>query len=161
MNGLNDIEIIHFEKHYAQDFYLLNVEWLKTFFYVEAYDEEVLTKPEKYIIDKGGHIFFAKLGSTIVGTVALMPIVGTRNFELTKMAVSPKLRGYKIGQLLMSHCIQFSKEQEIDKLILYSNRKLENAIYIYRKFGFVEKPLEASNPYKRSDIKMELPLSLD
>jgi len=134
----------------------LNIEWLKTYFYVEAYDEEVLSKPNKYIIDKGGYIFFAKDNETIVGTVALMP-TGTANiFELTKMAVSPEQRGKKIGQKLMQHCIDFAKEKEFTSLLLYSNTKLENAIYIYRKYGFIELQLEPDSPYDRSDIKMEL-----
>ena len=160
MDHSGNIEIIPFEKQYAQYFYSLNIEWLKTFFYVETYDEEVLSNPEKYIINKGGHIFFARLESAIVGTVALMPMYDPLNFELTKMAVSPQFRGLKIGQFLMKHSIQFSRENGLDKLILYSNKKLKNAIYIYRKFGFTEVPLESNNPYKRSNIKMQLPLNI-
>ena len=153
----NTLEITNFKKEYAPHFYDLNVEWLKTFFYVEPFDEEVLSKPEMYIIKKGGHIFFAKLNNEVVGTVALMPKENT--FELTKMAVSPKHRGYKIGQQLMQHCIDFAKDQlNLDNLILYSNTKLENAIYIYRKYGFIEIPVEKDSPYKRSDIKMKLKL---
>ncbi|ULC58334.1 GNAT family N-acetyltransferase [Flaviramulus sp. BrNp1-15] len=151
------IEITTFNKQYEKEFYELNVEWLKTFFYVEPYDEEVLSKPTKYIINKGGHIFFAKLNGNIVGTVALMPIANEGLFELTKMAVSPKHRGFKIGQKLMQYCIDFAKnEMKLPKLILYSNTKLENAIYIYRKYGFIEIPIEENSPYKRSNIKMEL-----
>lgn len=153
-----EVEIIQFEKKYSKDFYDLNIEWLKTYFYVEQLDEEVLSKPEQYIIEKGGYIFFAKLNEDIVGTVALMPI-GEQLLELTKMAVSPKHRGFKIGQKIMQYCIDFAKEKQLPKLVLYSNRKLENAIYIYRKYGFVEVPLEANSPYKRSDIKMELKLT--
>jgi len=151
-----ELEIISFEKQYAKDFYELNVEWLKTYFYVETYDEEVLSKPEKYIINKGGHIFFARLNDQIVGTVALMPIGDEGLFELTKMAVSPNHRGHKIGQKLMQYCIDYAKSMGLPKLVLYSNTKLENAIYIYRKYGFIEQPLEPNTPYKRSDIKMEL-----
>lgn len=154
----NSIEIINYEKIYALSFYELNIEWLKTFFYVEPYDEEVLSKPETYIINKGGHIFFAKLNDNIVGTVALMPTETTGIFELTKMAVSPEHRGYKIGQQLMQHCIDFAKSKQLDGLMLYSNTKLENAIYIYRKYSFVEIPVEANSPYNRSNIKMELKL---
>lgn len=150
------VDIISFNKQYSKDFYELNIEWLKTFFYVEPYDEEVLSKPEKYIINKGGHIFFAKLEDDIVGTVALMPIGRDGNFELTKMAVSPNHRGHKIGQKLMLQCINFAKTNTIPKLIIYSNRKLENAIYIYKKYGFIEIPVEPDCPYKRCDIKMEL-----
>lgn len=151
-----NINIISFKTEFAKDFYNLNIEWLKTFFYVEPYDEEVLSKPEKYIINKGGHIFFAKLNDNIVGTVALMPIGNEGYFELTKMGVSPKHRGHNIGQQLMQYCIDFAKKNKIPKLIIYSSRKLENAIYIYKKYGFVEIPLESSTPYKRSNIKLEL-----
>jgi ribosomal protein S18 acetylase RimI-like enzyme len=152
------IDIISFENQYATYFYDLNIEWLQTYFYVEPYDKEVLSNPEKYIINKGGYIFFAKLDNQIVGTVALMPIESDGLFELTKMAVSPKHRGFKIGQELMQHCIAFSKSIGLAELILYSNTTLENAIYIYRKYGFVELPLEPDTPYKRSDIKMLLKL---
>lgn len=151
-----DIDIVLYHDDYTTYFYELNVEWLKTYFYVEPYDEDVLNNPEKYIISKGGHIFFARLNKQVVSTVALMPIGNNGEFELTKMAVSPKHRGEKIGQKLMQYCINFSKEKDIPKLIIYSSRKLENAIYIYRKYGFIEIPVEPDCPYKRCDIKMEL-----
>jgi len=159
MNVKNTIEIISFDNQYSKDFYDLNIEWLKAFFYVEPYDEEILSKPKTYIIDKGGHIFFAKRNETIVGTVALLPTKEDGVFELTKMAVSPKHRGYKIGQQLMQHCIDFAKKHNFKTLILYSSTKLENAIYIYRKYGFIEIPVEPDCPYVRSDIKMEFNLS--
>ncbi|WP_299007817.1 GNAT family N-acetyltransferase [uncultured Tenacibaculum sp.] len=150
------MKIIDYKEEYASSFYNLNIEWLQTFFYIEPYDKEVLGNPHKYIIDKGGHIFFAKLNNEIVGTVALMPMSEANVYELTKMAVSPKHRGYKIGQKLMQHCINFAKDKQFDKLVLYSNTKLENAIYIYRKFGFLEIPVEEDCPYERCNIKMEL-----
>lgn len=151
------VRIIPYNPLYAKNFHELNVEWLKTFFYVEPFDEEVLSKPEKYIIKKGGNIFFALLQEEVVGTVALMPTNDAKVLELTKMAVSPAHRGHKIGQQLMRHCIDFAKEQE-KNLMLYSNTILENAIYIYRKHGFKEVPVEPNSPYKRSNIKMVLAL---
>jgi N-acetylglutamate synthase-like GNAT family acetyltransferase len=152
------VEISPFDKTYSKDFYILNIEWLKTYFYVEPYDEKVLSNPNKYIIEKGGFIFFAKCDNQIVGTVALMPIQKEGTFELTKMAVSPKHRGQKIGQKLMQQCLDFAKAQEFKRLLLYSSRKLNNAIYIYRKYGFIEVPVEPNCPYERCDIKMEYPL---
>nr|WP_296321775.1 GNAT family N-acetyltransferase [Winogradskyella sp.] len=150
------IDIINYRPEHKEAFYDLNIEWLKTFFYVEAYDEEVLSKPEQYIIDKGGFIFFAKKDDKVVGTVALMPTDTIGILELTKMAVSPEERGQKIGQQLMKHCISFAKQEELKALLLYSNTKLENAIYVYRKYGFKELELEKDSPYNRSDIKMLL-----
>ena len=37
--------IIDYNPKYAQDFKALNIEWLETFFYVEDYDNEVLSNP--------------------------------------------------------------------------------------------------------------------
>jgi len=149
------IKIISYQEKYAPSFFELNIEWLESFFYVEDYDKEVLGNPDKYIINSGGHIFFVLDNEEVIGTVALMPISETV-FELTKMAVAPNQRGKKIGQQLMQHCIDFSKENNLEKLIIYSSRKLENAIYIYRKYGFIEIPVEADCHYNRCDIKMEL-----
>lgn len=152
------MEIISYEPQYAKDFKALNIEWLEKYFWVEPHDEEVLGKPEKYIIKPGGNIFFVKDEGEIIGTVALMKMENDI-FELTKMAVSPKAQGKKIGQQLLSHTLDYAKGQGWKKLIIYSSRKLENALYIYRKFGFVEIPIEENNPYARGDIKMELLLS--
>jgi GNAT superfamily N-acetyltransferase len=151
-------EIIPFDSAYSKNFYDLNIEWLKTYFFVEPFDDEVLSKPEIYIINKGGYIFFGKFDDIILGTVALMPTKDPLVFELTKMAVLPHQRGQKIGQQLLQYCIDFAKAISFKSLILYSATKLENAIYIYKKFGFIELELEKDSPYKRSDFKMELTL---
>lgn len=152
------VEILEYQKQYSQKFYDLNIEWLNTYFYVEPFDEEVLSNPDTYIIEKGGRIFFAKQNDEIIGTVALMPTENDAILELTKMAVSPQFRGLKIGQQLMQYCIDFGKEQKLKCILLYSNRILENAIHIYKKYGFIEVPVEPNCPYKRSNIKMVLNL---
>lgn len=152
------MEIISFEPRYAQDFRDLNIEWLEKYFWVEPHDEEVLGKPEKYIIQPGGNIFFVRDNEKVIGTVALMKME-EGVFELTKMAVVPAAQGKNIGQKLMQHTLDFAKSRGWKKLIIYSNRKLENAIHIYKKYGFKEIPIEENNPYARGDIKMELPLS--
>ena len=56
---------------------------------------------------------------------------------------------------MMEFCLQKAKELGMLKLILYSSTKLENAIHLYRKYGFKEIPLDNSE-YKRSNIKMEI-----
>ena len=151
-----DIKIIGYDYKYAKYFYDYNIEWLETFFFVEPYDQEVLSKPETYIIDKGGYIFFAKNEERILGTVALMPTKEYGILELTKMAVLTEVRDKKIGQKLLQYCIDFAKEKQLKGLLLYSNTKLKNAIYLYRKYGFKELELEKDNPYQRADIKMLL-----
>ena len=152
------MKIVPFHPKYATAFYDLNIEWLETYFYVEDFDKEVLSKPDTYIIQPGGHIFFVIEDNLVLGTVALMK-AENGVFELTKMAVLPNQRGKRIGQKLMQHCIDFAHENRFKKLMLYSNTILENAIYIYRKVGFKEIPVETDSPYDRSNIKMELCIS--
>ncbi|WP_373059043.1 GNAT family N-acetyltransferase [Zunongwangia sp. H14] len=152
------MEILSYSSEYANAFKELNLEWLNKYFWVEPHDEEVLGNPERYIINPGGSIFFVKEQDIIIATVALMKIK-EGVFELTKMAVSPLYQGKKTGQKLLEHCIAFAKKKGWDHLIIYSNRKLENAVYIYKKFGFREIPIEKNNPYARGDIKMKLNLS--
>ena len=153
-----NLEIISFKKEYAEDFKDLNLAWLNKFFWVEPHDEEVLGKPQKYILDPGGNIFFVKESNRIIGTVALMKLEDGV-FELTKMAITPDSQGKRIGQKLMVHTLEYAKTQDWRKLIIYSSRKLENALHIYRKYGFIEIPIEENNPYARGDIKLELHLS--
>ncbi len=148
-----NMEIIGFEPGLAKDFKDLNLAWLQKYFEVEPADEKVLYDPQGQVIDKGGFIFFAKSGNTVAGTVTLLKLNETV-YELAKMAVEESFQGKKIGNRLLEYCIDFAKDLDIQKLVLYSNRKLLPALHLYKKFGFVEVPL-GNTDYKRSDIKME------
>ena len=139
-----NIEIIDFEPKYRDDFKNLNVEWLEKYFEVEPYDKEVLSNPEKYILEKGGKIFFAKLEDKIIGTVALMP--KNSSFELTKMAVTDKIQSKGIGSLLMQKCIDEARNLGLKEIFLFSNTKLDKAINLYKKVGFVECEAYYHNP---------------
>lgn len=150
------LEIINFHPDYGPIFKELNIEWLEKYFYVEPYDKKILGNPESYIIKKGGYIFFAKINSKIVGTVAL--IYHKECYELSKMAVSPKYQGLKIGHELINHCIAFSRKQGWCKIMLYSNTILETAIHLYKKVGFKKVKLEDHVNYDRANIKMILRL---
>lgn len=149
----NTIEIIAFTSEYASDIKTLNIEWLEKYFEVEESDKKTLSNPQSEIIDKGGKIFYAKLQNQIVGTVSLMKI-DDFTFELSKMAVTEKVQGIGIGKMMMDFCIAFAKENDIKKLVLFSNTILVPAIKMYQKYGFIEVNL-GSSIYKRSNIKME------
>ncbi len=153
----DDVQIVQDNELHYQDFYDLNIAWLKQYFYVEDYDETVLSNPKKYITDKGGYIFYALLKGKVVGTVALIRR-DNGVFELSKMAVTNKFQGLRIGYKLMMACIDFTKEHKFKGLFLDSNTKLEPAINLYRKVGFVEIPVPEDTPYERCNIRMELPL---
>ena len=153
---MREHEIIDFKNEYSKLFYDLNIEWLNEFFLVEDYDKKILSNPNKYIINKGGSIFFAKIDGKIIGVVALMPTHELDVYELTKMGVKKSSRNKGIGKLLLKKCIEQATEKKLKKVIIYSNRKLENAIYLYKSFGFIEVELEKKSNYQRADIKLEL-----
>lgn len=149
-----EIEIIPYQKELAPNFRELNEAWLKKYFYLEPKDVEVLGDPQTHIINQGGCIFFARLGNDIVGTFALIP-AGDTEYELGKMAVKEECQGKSIGNKLLQHCLEQASALGASKVILYSNTKLGPAIHLYRKYGFVEVAMGASD-YKRSNIKMEI-----
>ena len=151
-------EIINFKIEHEKHFYDLNIAWLKEFFLAEDYDQKILSNPQKHIINKGGSIFFAKKNKKIIGVVALMPTDKLDVFELTKMGVKKSFRNQGVGRLLINKCIEKVKLDKLKKVIIYSNRKLENAIYLYKSFGFTEVELEKKSNYQRADIKLELRL---
>jgi len=154
------IKIIPFEPKYACHFRDLNRAWLEKYFFVESKDVLLLEDCKQTIIDTGGYIFFSEYQENIVGCFSLIKLENGV-FELGKMAVDENYQGLKIGQQLLTFAIDFANRKRWKKLILYSSTKLDAALYIYRKYGFAQVPLEKDNPYSRSDIKMELTLIKD
>lgn len=149
------VEIVAYRPEHQPWFEKFNRDWIEKFFWMEPIDFEVLQKPDEHIIKKGGEIFMALYQKEMAGTVALK-FVAPGVYEFTKMAVDEKFQGKKIGEMLAHVAIQHAKHQKAKKIILYSSTKLNAALSLYRKLGFVEIPLDG--PYKRSDIKMELSL---
>ncbi|WP_338409511.1 GNAT family N-acetyltransferase [uncultured Flavobacterium sp.] len=149
-------KIVTYNKEYAQAFKALNMAWLEKHFRPEPYDIEVLSNPEKHIINKGGDIYFVLENNIPLGTVALM-YNEHNELEFTKMAVHELAQGKGYGNLLMQCCIENAKKMDAKELILYSNTKLKPAIQLYLKSGFVEIPVKNSD-YERCNIKMVLKL---
>lgn len=150
------ITILEYEPRYQHWFEKLNREWIEKYFWMEEVDYQVLQHPDIHIISPGGCILMASWEGHIAGTVALK-YVDNGVFEFTKMAVDEKFRQKGIGRALADAAITRARQLGATKIILYSNRRLEQAISLYRKIGFFEVPVDGT--YARSDIKMELVLN--
>ena len=153
MSKKNLVDIIEFSEELSEPIKTLNYEWLEKYFRIEEGDAASPSDPQKHIIDKGGHIYYAKLNGEIVGTASLLKKSETV-YELGKLAVSDKAQGHGIGTILIEHCLNIAKQKQITILILYSNTTLQSAIHLFRKYGFEEVELE-SGVYERANIKME------
>lgn len=147
------VEMIDYTEDLKSHIKTLNVEWLEKFFKVEPNDMVQLSSPKEEILDKGGYIYYARYQNEIVGTVSLMKVEESV-YELAKMAVTDKAQGLGIGNMLMQHCFNESKRLGIKKLLLYSNRSLDSAIHLYKKYDFYEVAMESGH-YERANIKME------
>lgn len=149
--------IVPYQSKYAQNFKELNLEWINKYFILEEKDKELLDDCEGAILKRGGLIFIGLLENTPVGCFSFLKH-SEGHYELGKMAVSQSHQGHQIGQKLLDFAINFAKNENWNKIDLYSSTKLDTALHIYKKFGFKEVPLEKDVIYLRSDIKMELTL---
>lgn len=157
-NELKNVEILKYSPKYKKDFKDLNYEWLNKYFKVEKIDEQILSNPEKEILRKGGEIFFAKEKNKIVGTCAVKKL-SPRSFELTKMAVTARAQGKQIGKKLALAVIEFSKNKNAKEIVLETSRKLQSAMALYQKLGFVTESKLMPGKYERCTITMKLNLN--
>ena len=143
----------------ATAFRTLNEEWITRYFTLEAKDRETLNDPVHSILLKGGHIFMGYAAAEAVGCVALIPM-RDGVCELSKMAVSPHLRGRGIGRRLLQHAIAQARSSGARSLFLGSNTRLKDAVHLYESVGFLHVKPETlpPMPYSRADVFMELPL---
>jgi putative acetyltransferase len=151
------VQIVTYRDELRPDFERLNRDWIERWFVLEPPDLEVFRDPRRLILDPGGEIFFVVDDGGVQGTCAVVRH-GPDAFELAKMAVSEAARGRGYGDLLMEAAIGFARGAGARRLMLVSNTRLEPAIRLYRKHGFVEVPIEGPHGYARVDIQLELAL---
>jgi putative acetyltransferase len=143
----------------ATAFRTLNEEWITRYFTLEPKDRETLNDPENTILKKGGQILMAYADGQAVGCVALIP-TAEGVLELSKMAVSPAMRGLGIGRRLLAHAVEEARSLGAKSLFLGSNARLENAVHLYESIGFRHVPPERlpNMAYTRANVFMEMPL---
>jgi DNA-binding MarR family transcriptional regulator/GNAT superfamily N-acetyltransferase len=158
MRESKNVQIIDYEPKFQQDLRALNIEWISTYFKMEEADYKALDDPEGYILKKGGYIFVALYNNEPVGVCALLKMENhAYEYELAKMAVSPKAQGKNIGWLLGQAIIEKAKSLGAANLYLESNTILKPAINLYNKLGF-QKVVGHATPYERCNIQMGLNL---
>ena len=157
--SVNDVVIrpYSFSRQDADAFRSLNEEWITRHFVLEAKDIQTLSDPEGTILRRGGRLLLACLGDEPVGCVALIPM-GEGVFELSKMAVSPRVRGRGIGRKLLLASIAEGKALGAVSLFLGSSTKLPDAVHLYGSVGFRHVPpfRLPKLAYQRADVFMEL-----
>lgn len=153
-----EVQIVEYRPEYQPVFRSINEEWISAYFEMEEADYRVLDHPEEYILDKGGRILVALYKGEPLGVCALIRMEDPEyEFEMAKMAVSPRAQGKNIGWLLGKAIIDAAREMGASRVYLESNTILKPAINLYHKLGF-KKVTGHSSPYKRVNIQMALDL---
>jgi GNAT superfamily N-acetyltransferase len=151
-----NIQIVEYTSKYNSAFKNLNKEWISAYFKMEEADYKALDNADSYIIENGGCILIALFNNEPVGVCALIKMNDNEyDYELAKMAVSPKVQGKRIGLTLGEAIIEKAKSLGALKIYLESNTILVPAINLYIKLGFKE-VFGRPSPYERVNIQMEL-----
>lgn len=155
-----EITIRRLESHAdGKAFRTLNEEWITQHFVIEAKDRQLLDDPQTEILGKGGQILMVCADSEPVGCVAIIPL-GEGVCELSKMAVSPEMRGLGIGRRLLQQAILEARKMGAKSLFLGSSTKLPNAVHLYESVGFrhVSPEKIPPSPYTRANVFMAMEL---
>jgi 3-methyladenine DNA glycosylase AlkD/GNAT superfamily N-acetyltransferase len=154
------IEILEWSSDLTTHFIRLNKQWIEHFFKLEKCDLETLGNPKSVIIDNGGQIFFARLGSEIIGCCALIHHPNDDTYELAKMAVDPNAQNCGAGFKLGTAVIEYAKRIGVNEIFLEANTKLAASVHLHEKLGFrAVKDYHAA--YDRCNLFIKLQLKIN
>lgn len=160
LTHVSDAEAVRIERfapRFAVDVSRLNREWIVGHFDVKAIDEAFFQDPAAEVIARGGEIFCALMGDAVVGCACVAPS-GDGSMTLTKVAVMPAAQGRGIGRRLCAAAVEFARERDADRVILWSNSGLRAALHLYHALGFAHRPPPVAAPHGDADVYMELDL---
>jgi ribosomal protein S18 acetylase RimI-like enzyme len=146
-------DVVTYQERWREAFERLNRAWIEAYFTLEDADREIFADPAGKILAPGGEIFFVVEGDEVLGTCAVLPH-SAEVHEIAKMAVAPEARGRGFGDLLMDACVAYSRAAGVREIVIVSNTRLQPAIRLYQKHGFVRVPFEDDGRYARADIKL-------
>jgi ribosomal protein S18 acetylase RimI-like enzyme len=150
--------IVTYRDDHRADFERLNRAWLEALFTVEAEDVAIFSDPRGKILDGGGQIFFLVEGERVLGTVALHR-VGPDELELCKLAVDPTVHRRGFGDRLVRRALAYARANGARRVTLLTSTRLEAALRLYTRHGFVVTRRGRHPRWTRVDLEMarELP----
>jgi len=110
----------------------------------EETDKDLSDLVDFYFDNKG---WFAVIdhGDEIIGSYGIFK-VSDKVCELRKMYLLPEYQGKGLGRLMMEDAIHQAKTLGYAEIILETNKLLDKAIHLYKKYGFEEyKPSHLSD----------------
>lgn len=157
---MKKISIVPYSDQYSTAFATIWTPWLESITGKPPEPEDLLAvgDPERFYIDTGGAVFFALHGDTPVGVVAVKQL-SPEVFEFCKLVVLDSARGLGLGKQLVERCIDFARQRQASLLMLQSFKRLDVALEMYRRMGFVDMTAPPSMlVLARTEVVMGLPI---
>lgn len=107
--------------------------------------DEELKNPAKKYTAPNGELLVALEGAEVWGIIAYHKYSETC-CEMKRLYVKPSCRGQKLGEKLIGELIHHAKQAGYQEMILDTIAPLKSAIYLYKKFGFIECEAYYNNP---------------
>jgi putative acetyltransferase len=114
------------------------VPWLRSMTGREPEPEDLVAvgDPDSFYVKGGGAVLFALRDDEPMGVVAVKKLGGDA-YEFCKLVVQERARGLGVGRALVEACISFVRNAGGQLLMLQSFRRLEVALGMYERMGFV------------------------
>lgn len=125
----------------------------KEYLEIQNYDAELEHLEDKYGMP-AGRLYLAYCGGKMAGCIGLKKL-DDDNCEMKRLYVRPEFRGKKIGGLLIQKIITDAEMIGYKHILLDTLPFLENAVYMYKKWGFYEIDCYNDSPMD-SSIYMQL-----
>jgi GNAT superfamily N-acetyltransferase len=135
------LKIEPIDEAHRDDLAAIWVPWLRDTMGLvpQAEDLEAMADPAAYYGRSGGIALLAHLDGSVVGGVALKGL-GLSGFEFCKLVVTDGARGLGAGRALVEACLELCAERGAPALWLQSFNRLEVALGLYRRMGFIDAP---------------------
>ena len=126
---------------------------------IVKYEKEDIRELEniEFYIEKGGQIFFALNDDDQVMACCMIAPREDGDWEIMKFAAKTIYTGTGAGSACLKACIEYAKKRKSGKIIIVTNHKCASALHIYKKFGFMEMPVDRKKfPFNRADMAFKL-----
>ncbi len=154
------MKLVPYDPKYKNDFIEMNKQWISEMFVIEQEDLDMLNNIEKKI-EEGGQIFFAvdeEDDSQVLACCMIAPLPN-KEWEIEKFCAKGMYTGTGAGSACLKACIDYARERKVEKIVIVTNAKCEHAVRLYRKFGFVEVPVDRKKfTYERAGLAFEMDL---
>ena len=155
------MKIVPYDEKYKEDFIEMNKHWIYEMFVIEDEDLAAFNNIES-ALEAGGQIFFAIDDEENVLACCMIAPLPNGEWEIEKFCARGMYTGTGAGTACLKACMNYAREKCVEKIVIVTNTKCEQAIHLYRKFGFIEVPVDKKKfPYERANIAFEQTFTYD